>query len=153
MKLVLASLLACSAAAFVPAGQFSATSPPSSSTTTRLHARKPLISGNWKLNPQTKEEALTLARGIASSITENSPDVEVALFVPYVFIESAMAAVGGKLSVGAEVGSSSLGLLTTAGMLHIYRSLVIVCCCLTLHPRMCLSSFAIICRHNVYHLL
>jgi len=27
----------------------------------------------------------------------------VALFVPYVFIESAMDAVGGKLGVGAEV--------------------------------------------------
>ena len=87
-------------------------------TTTRLHARRPLISGNWKLNPQTKEEALTLATGIASSITENSPDVEVALFVPYVFIESAMAAVGGKLSVGAEVGCSiffGLGLLADRG--------------------------------------
>jgi len=100
MKLVLASLLACSAAAFVPTGgnrQFATTNP----STTQLHGRKPLISGNWKLNPQTKEEALTLAGGIASSITENSPDVEVALFVPYVFIESVMAAVGDKLSVGA----------------------------------------------------
>ena len=139
MKLALAPLLACSAAAFVPGGQFSNTSPSTSSTTTRLHARKPLISGNWKLNPQTKEEALTLASGIASSITENSPDVEVALFVPYVFIESAMAAVGGKLSVGAEVGSilpSSLG----GGCPAAYGSLSIVVVALVECP-----SFAIIC--------
>ncbi len=101
MKLVLASLLACSAAAFVPTGgdrQFAITNP----STTELYGRKPFISGNWKLNPQTKEEAMTLAGGIASSITGSSPDVEVALFVPYVFIESAIAAVGGKLAVGAE---------------------------------------------------
>ena len=66
-------------------------------------ARKPFISGNWKLNPQTKEEAVTLASDIASKITDASPDADVALFVPYVFIESAMNAVDGKLSVGAEV--------------------------------------------------
>lgn len=65
-------------------------------------ARKPFISGNWKLNPQTKEEAVTLASDIASTITDASPDADVALFVPYVFIESAMNAVDGKLSVGAE---------------------------------------------------
>ena len=102
MKLAIASLVVCSAAAFVPTGgnrQFPTTNP----STTELYGRKPFISGNWKLNPQTKEEALTLASGIASSINENSPDVDVALFVPYVFIETAISAVGGKLAVGAEV--------------------------------------------------
>jgi len=99
MKLALASLLAGSAAAFAPALSGNTVAP---SAATRLYARKPFISGNWKLNPQTKDEALTLAKGIASSITDNSPDADVALFVPYVFIESAMGAVGGKLSVGAE---------------------------------------------------
>ena len=104
MKLVLASLLAfsASAAAFVPTGgngELFIINP----STTKLYGRKPFISGNWKLNPQTKEMATTLASGIASSINGSSPDVEVALFVPYVFIESAIAAVGGKLAVGAEV--------------------------------------------------
>ena len=65
-------------------------------------ARKPFISGNWKLNPQTREEAITLATDIAASITPDTPDIDVALFVPYVFIEAAMNAVGGKLMVGAE---------------------------------------------------
>ena len=40
---------------------------------------------------------------IAGSITDSSPDCDVALFVPYVFIESAMGVVGDKLNVGAEV--------------------------------------------------
>lgn len=97
MKLAIASLLAGSAAAFAPALTVN------QGSSTQLYGRKPLISGNWKLNPQTKDEAITLAKGIADSITADSPDADVALFVPYVFIESAMEAVGGKLSVGAEV--------------------------------------------------
>lgn len=44
-----------------------------------------------------------MAKDIAASITDGSPDADVALFVPYVFIESAMGAVSDKLSVGAEV--------------------------------------------------
>jgi triosephosphate isomerase (TIM) len=67
--------------------------------------RRPFISGNWKLNPQTKEEAVKLASEIAESITSSSPDVEVALFVPFVFLEAAMDAVNGKLRVGAEVSN------------------------------------------------
>ena len=70
---------------------------------TALDARKPFISGNWKLNPQTKQEAIDLAKGIAAAVTEDSPDADVALFVPYVFIETAMDAVDGKVDIGAEV--------------------------------------------------
>jgi len=70
-------------------------------------ARKPFISGNWKLNPQTKDEAVTLAADIASKITDKSPEADVALFVPYVFIESAMGATKDKLMVGAEVRRTS----------------------------------------------
>lgn len=97
MKLAIASILATSAAAFSPA--LSGNRVVSSS---QLHARTPFMSGNWKLNPQTKDEALTLATEISASITDDTPDVEVALFVPYVFIESAMSVVDGKLTVGAE---------------------------------------------------
>jgi hypothetical protein len=67
-------------------------------------ARKPFISGNWKLNPQTRDEAVTLAKDIAASITDKSPDSDVALFVPYVFIEAVNGAIGdSKLNIGAEV--------------------------------------------------
>jgi triosephosphate isomerase len=83
------------AAAFAPA-------PMGVRSASQLDARKPFITGNWKLNPQTKAEALTLATEIAASITADSPDAEVALFVPYVFIEACMEVVGDKLMIGAE---------------------------------------------------
>jgi len=67
MKLAIVSLLTGYAAAFAPAS--SSGNRVSSSSITQLYARKPFISGNWKLNPQSKGEALTLAKDIADSIT------------------------------------------------------------------------------------
>lgn len=69
---------------------------------TELFARKPFITGNWKLNPSTKDEALTLATGIAEAVTPDSP-CDVALFVPFPFMETVMNSVGDKLEVGAEM--------------------------------------------------
>ena len=71
-------------------------------------ARTPIISGNWKLNPQSRDEAVTLAKEITASITDKSPKAEVALFVPYVFIEAVMGVTGDKISVGAEVSITHL---------------------------------------------
>jgi hypothetical protein len=65
--------------------------------------RRPFISGNWKLNPQTRDEAIQLASDIAASVTSTTPNADIALFVPYVFIESTMNVVDNKLMVGAEV--------------------------------------------------
>ncbi|KAG7356036.1 triosephosphate isomerase [Nitzschia inconspicua] len=98
MKFQILSLIALvgSTSAFAPSVRFER------SRSALSAARKPFISGNWKLNPQTKEEAVQLASEIAASINPSSPDADVALFVPYVFIEAAMEAVGGKLQVGAE---------------------------------------------------
>ena len=70
---------------------------------TALFARKPFISGNWKLNPQSRDEAVTLANEISAAVGDDTPDIDIALFVPYVFIEAAMGAVDGKLNIGAEV--------------------------------------------------
>jgi triosephosphate isomerase len=103
MKLAIASLLFGSAAAFSPA-----LSGNKFTSSTQLSARKPFISGNWKLNPQTKDEALELAANIAASINEGSPDADVALFVPYVFIESVMDKVGDWINIGAEVSFKDL---------------------------------------------
>jgi triosephosphate isomerase len=91
--------LASSAAAFTPTFGV-----PRTETALDM-ARKPIISGNWKLNPQTRDEAVALATEISAAITPASPDAEVALFVPYVFIEAAMESVGGKIQVGAEVST------------------------------------------------
>ncbi len=76
----------------------------SASFSSSLWARKPFITGNWKLNPSTKDEAISLAKGIAAAVTDKSP-CDVALFVPFPFIECVQEAVGGKLTVGAEVRS------------------------------------------------
>lgn len=73
-----------------------------------LWARRPFITGNWKLNPSTKDEAMTLAKGIAASVSEKSP-CDVALFVPFPFIECVQQAVGGRLVVGAEMVTPHLG--------------------------------------------
>jgi len=115
------ALTAASASAFGYAPAFN-----SRRSTTQLSARKPFISGNWKLNPQTKEEALELATSIASSIGEDTPESDIALFVPYVFIESCTDAVGGKINVGAEgvcpemagafTGAVSAGMLKSVGV-------------------------------------
>lgn len=106
--LALLSLVA-SAGAFAP----SVVSP--RSLTSLDMARKPFISGNWKLNPQTREEALTLAQDIAASITDKSPDSDVALFVPYVFIEAVKGAIGeSTLNIGAEVNKLHPGMLEGA---------------------------------------
>lgn len=115
-SLTFAAALTCSASAFspsfVPVGRNDAAAATTahvlsrfSSSTALEMARKPFISGNWKLNPTTVEEAEKLASGIASSITDKSPDADVAIFVPYVFIGAAQAAkaADSKLMVGAEV--------------------------------------------------
>jgi triosephosphate isomerase len=97
--------LVSSSAAFAP----SFVSRASSSGSALEMARRPFISGNWKLNPQTKQEAVALAKDIAATVTADSPDTDIALFVPYVFLESAMEAVGGKLEIGAEVSTVWIG--------------------------------------------
>lgn len=78
-----------------------------SGSTTELFARKAFITGNWKLNPQTKAEAVDLARGIAASITDDSP-CDVGLFVPFPFIGTVKEIVGDKIIIGAEVCKGSL---------------------------------------------
>lgn len=100
MKIAILSLLSLltNGAAFTPSNNFAVRS-----SGTSLYARKPFITGNWKLNPQTRAEAVTLAADIAAAIGPDTPDTDVALFVPYVFIEAAMEAVAGKMNIGAEV--------------------------------------------------
>ena len=71
-------------------------------TSTQLYERKPFITGNWKLNPATKDEAVLLARDIVASVRPDTPG-DVGLFVPFPFIEAVQNVCGDKITVGAEV--------------------------------------------------
>jgi len=72
-----------------------------------LFERKPFITGNWKLNPGTKEEAIELAKSVASAVTDETTS-DVAIFVPFPFIESVSRVVGDKFTVGAEMVSPNM---------------------------------------------
>jgi triosephosphate isomerase len=74
----------------------------SSRLSTKLFSRRPFITGNWKLNPSSKQEAIDLATGIADAVTSDSP-CDVGLFVPFPFLETVQSIVGEKLVAGAEV--------------------------------------------------
>ena len=98
MKLSFASslALATSASAFVASPAFNRIS------STELYERKPFITGNWKLNPSTKGEAIALAEDIVRAVHDSSPG-DVGLFVPFPFIETVQKIVGDKITIGAEV--------------------------------------------------
>jgi triosephosphate isomerase len=69
-------------------------------------ARKPFITGNWKLNPQSKAEAVDLARGIVATVTKDDDSLssaDVGLFVPFPFLQTVKEIVGDKVVVGAQV--------------------------------------------------
>jgi triosephosphate isomerase (TIM) len=106
-----AALLLASASAFSPSFVRTVHRGASASSSLALDmARKPFISGNWKLNPTTIEEAEKLAAGIAGSITDKSPDADVAIFVPYVFVGAAQSkAADSSLMIGAEVRQVGMG--------------------------------------------
>eukprot|EP00527_Entomoneis_sp_CCMP2396_P008408 CAMPEP_0198147746 /NCGR_PEP_ID=MMETSP1443-20131203/37567_1 /TAXON_ID=186043 /ORGANISM="Entomoneis sp., Strain CCMP2396" /LENGTH=295 /DNA_ID=CAMNT_0043812209 /DNA_START=41 /DNA_END=928 /DNA_ORIENTATION=+ len=116
MKLLAATLstLLAGASAFIPRQQ------PQSLNgdlgfTTELFARKAFITGNWKLNPQTKEEAEQLATGIAESISSSSPS-DVGIFVPFLFLDCVKSIVGDKAVVGAEMVTPEVAGAFTGGI-------------------------------------
>jgi len=104
MKLTVASLLAVAttASAFVANPASSVATNFGASSATQLFERKPFITGNWKLNPSTKNEAMALAQDIAATLKPTSP-ADIALFVPFPFIETVQNIVGDRISVGAEM--------------------------------------------------
>lgn len=95
---ILLAILCNGSVAFIP------TAPQRSMNKIELEmARKPFISGNWKLNPQTKTEAIQLGADIAAAVTPSTPESDVALFVPYPFLDSVISNVGDKILIGGEV--------------------------------------------------
>lgn len=73
------------------------------SSTELCAKRKPFITGNWKLNPSNQAEAVELATGVASQAVNAAADV--AIFVPYPYIESVLKVTSNKLNVGAQVSA------------------------------------------------
>ena len=101
MKLFSASLVLAAASVQQSSAFTFRTSGPRAETGL-LATRTPFITGNWKLNPTTRDEAVELATGIADSVTSDSPG-DVGIFVPFPFIEAVQQTVGDKIVVGAEV--------------------------------------------------
>eukprot|EP00557_Chaetoceros_sp_GSL56_P010736 CAMPEP_0176480096 /NCGR_PEP_ID=MMETSP0200_2-20121128/2094_1 /TAXON_ID=947934 /ORGANISM="Chaetoceros sp., Strain GSL56" /LENGTH=355 /DNA_ID=CAMNT_0017876191 /DNA_START=1040 /DNA_END=2107 /DNA_ORIENTATION=- len=85
-------------------------------SSTQLYGkRKPFITGNWKLNPATKDEAISLARDIVASVNADTPG-DVGLFVPFPFIETVQNICGDKITVGAEMVTPEMKGAFTGGI-------------------------------------
>jgi triosephosphate isomerase len=65
--------------------------------------------------PNLQAEAVDLARDIADSITDDSPG-DVALFVPFPYLETVQSVVGDKLIVGAEMVTPEMKGAFTGGV-------------------------------------
>jgi len=96
--------------------------------------RQPIMAGNWKMNPETEEEALALASGLSQKLgeetcpmdDENDFCTEVVIFPPHPFtarVKAEVEEIGitvGAQSVfyenkGAYTGSVSIGMVRSIG--------------------------------------
>ena len=94
--------------------------------TVSTSTRRPILAGNWKLNPTTRKEALELLSGLKA----NSNDAEVVIFPPLPFLFDAISMLEGTgIKVGAQTASSytdgaftgevSPSMLATAGCSYV----------------------------------
>jgi triosephosphate isomerase (TIM) len=101
---------------------------------TRRHKRRPIMAGNWKLNPTTHAEAINLLKLIASdfinhrttSSSTTMEDVpEVIVFPPFPFLETAIHVLDGSgIRVGAQnIGTETNGAYTGEVAASMVRSL------------------------------
>jgi len=73
-----------------------------STATWSMMARRPVIAGNWKMNPNTIEEAIDLAKGIKEAATTQT-DADVLLCVPHPYIYTvAQEFKGSNVECGAQ---------------------------------------------------
>ena len=89
---------------------------------------KKLVIGNWKMNPQTADKAVSLFEGI--KITTKLKDVDVVVAPPYIYIdELALGYKGSKIAFGAQdvsfeesgafTGDISAGMLKDVGVSYV----------------------------------
>jgi len=93
-----------------------------------MSGRVPFIAGNWKMNPETVEQALELAKSVASLKSTNQ--AQVALFVPHPFIAAVRPILeGAGIDVGAQscfaeqrgayTGATSTSMIKSVGGKHV----------------------------------
>lgn len=75
--------------------------------------RRPVIAGNWKLNPSTFPEAIDLLKLLSSNFIHHdrieSSEAEIIIFPPFPFLLSAIDLLQGT---GIKVGAQNIGLQT-----------------------------------------
>ena len=62
--------------------------------------RRPLVAGNWKMNPTRREDAVALARAVADATA--GLEAEAVICPPSVFLPAVADAVGGRRGIGAQ---------------------------------------------------
>ncbi len=63
--------------------------------------RRPVVAGNWKMNPASADEAVALARAVAGA-AESVPDVTTVVCPPTIWLSAVADAVEGAVEVGAQ---------------------------------------------------
>jgi triosephosphate isomerase len=65
--------------------------------------RRPLLAGNWKMNPINRQVAVDLARAVAPAAAEHAERVDVAVFPPFCWLVPVAAALDGTVvGLGAQ---------------------------------------------------
>jgi len=65
--------------------------------------RKPLLAGNWKMNPVNRQGAVDLARAVTPAAAEHVARVEVAVFPPFCWLVPVASAIDGTaVGLGAQ---------------------------------------------------
>mmetsp|Transcript_26397 Transcript_26397/g.65142 ORF Transcript_26397/g.65142 Transcript_26397/m.65142 type:complete len:253 (+) Transcript_26397:127-885(+) len=93
-----------------------------------MMARRPIIAGNWKMNPESLEEAVALAEGVKKEAATASG--EVLLCVPHPYIYAVVnACKGSNVQVGAQsvyfedkgafTGAVSTSMIKSLGVTHV----------------------------------
>ncbi len=75
----------------------------------RRSNRRPIIAGNWKLNPSTLQEAKVMLKLIASYFKnhDQNEEVDVVVFPPFPYINTAVQELEGT---GIKVGAQNIGI-------------------------------------------
>jgi triosephosphate isomerase (TIM) len=66
-------------------------------------ARRPLLAGNWKMNPLSAAEAIDLARAVTPAVRQHASVLDVALFPPFPWLRPVWDAVQGtEVELGGQ---------------------------------------------------